>query len=348
MPAYKDPKKNTWFVKYSYKNELDHKFHGVTKRGFHTKREALAWEAESRKKTTGNLNMTFESFARLYMEKQMVRLKPSTYATKENIIEKHLIPFFGEMKMNNITVQNVLTWQNDLINKKYSKSFLKTVHNQLNAILNFAVLYYQLPSNPAKIVGNMGTDKEIKMNFWTKDQYLQFGECMKEEPLYFYAFECLYWLGIREGEMLALTRNDFDFNKKTVHIDKTYYKLNGQEYITSPKTRRSIRVVTIPEYLCNELQEYLDTYGIDDEAVRMFPYTKSQLTKVFQRGIKKAGLPPIRVHDLRHSHCSLLIDMGYSAVAIAERLGHESIHITYRYAHLFPSVQTSIAEDLMK
>ena len=347
MPAYKDPKKNTWVVKYSYKDELDHKFHGVTKRGFATKREALAWEAESRKKIKGTLSMSFESFAKLYMEKQITRLKPSTYAMKESVIENHLIPYFGKMKVNEITVQNVMTWQNHLMGQKYTKSFLKTVHNQLNAILNFAVRYYQLPSNPAQIVGNMGTDKEVKINFWTKDQYLKFKECMMEEPLYFYAFECLYWLGIREGELLALTASDFDFEKKVVSITKTFYQLKGQDYITSPKTHKSVRKVSLPDFLCDELKDYMQlVYEPKEGCNRLFPITKSMLTRALQRGTQKAGLPKIRVHDLRHSHCSLLIEMGYSAVAIADRLGHESIHITYRYAHLFPSVQKNMAKDL--
>ena len=78
----------------------------------------------------------------------------------------------------------------------------------------------------------------------------------------------------------------------------------------------------------------------------MFPITKSSVNRALKRGTKKAGLPEIRVHDLRHSHVSLLIHLGYSAVAIADRLGHESIHVTYRYAHLFPSVQDDMAKKL--
>ena len=83
-----------------------------------------------------------------------------------------------------------------------------------------------------------------------------------------------------------------------------------------------------------------------DPTERAFPVTKSFLAKELQRGAAAAGVKRIRVHDLRHSHVSLLIHMGYSAVAIAKRVGHKSIDITYRYAHLFPSVQSKMASGL--
>ena len=83
--------------------------------------------------------------------------------------------------------------------------------------------------------------------------------------------------------------------------------------------------------------------GLDD---RMFPVTKSYLYREMQRGRQETGVKRIRIHDLRHSHISLLIDQGFSAVAIADRVGHESIDITYNYAHLFPSKQTEMADKL--
>ena len=79
---------------------------------------------------------------------------------------------------------------------------------------------------------------------------------------------------------------------------------------------------------------------------RIFPVTKSYLHHEMNRGCKAQDVKRIRVHDIRHSHVSLLIDMGFSAIAIADRVGHERIDITYRYAHLFPSKQTEIANKL--
>ena len=86
-------------------------------------------------------------------------------------------------------------------------------------------------------------------------------------------------------------------------------------------------------------------YGLKKKD-RIFTVTKSYLHHEMDRGSRAAGVKRIRIHDLRHSHVSLLIDMGFSAVAIADRVGHESIDITYRYAHLFPSKQAEMANKL--
>lgn len=156
----------------------------------------------------------------------------------------------------------------------------------------------------------------------------------------------LYWCGIREGELLALTPADFDFERGTVTINKSYQRIKGRDLITEPKTKKSNRTIKMPEFLIEEIQDYLkQLYGIKKND-RLFEITKSYLHHEMDRGSKEAGVKRIRIHDLRHSHISLLIDMGYSAVAIADRVGHESIEITYNYAHLFPSTQDDMADKL--
>ena len=215
--------------------------------------------------------------------------------------------------------------------KPYSPVYLKTVHNQLSAIFNHAVRYYNLRENPCKKAGSMGKKKNREMMFWTKEQYLKFAEVMMDKPLSFYAFE-----------MPA----DFDFEKRTVSINKSYQRLNGQDLITTPKTEKSNRVITMPQFLAEEIQDYIKMlYGIGPDD-RMFTVTKSYLHREMDRGAKEAGVPRIRIHDIRHSAVSLLIDMGFSATAIADRVGHESIDITYNYAHLFPSKQAEMADKL--
>lgn len=254
--------------------------------------------------------------------------------------------------MCNITAQQIITWQNELINykddngKPYSPVYLKTIHNQLSAIFNHAVRYYNLKENPCQKAGSMGKKKNREMLFWTKDEYLKFADAMMDKPMSYYAFEMLYWTGIREGELLALTPADFDFEKRTVTINKSFQHLNGRDIITSPKTEKSNRTIQLPKFLCDEMQDYLKMLydvGLED---RMFPVTKSYLHHEMDRGAKEAGVKRIRIHDLRHSHISLLIDIGFSAIAIADRVGHESIEVTYRYAHLFPSKQKEMAVKL--
>ena len=175
---------------------------------------------------------------------------------------------------------------------------------------------------------------------------MKFADAMMDKPMSYYAFEMLYWTGIREGELLALTPADFDFEKRIVTINKSFQHLNGRDIITSPKTEKSNRTIQLPKFLCDEMQDYLKMLydvGLED---RMFPVTKSYLHREMDRGSKQAGVKRIRIHDIRHSHVSLLIDMGFSATAIADRVGHESIDITYNYAHLFPSKQAEMADKL--
>ena len=351
MAIYKEEKTNTWRVIYRYTDWTGERKQSQ-KRGFKTKREAQIWEREQLNKATADLDMTFDSFVEQYTADMQTRIKENTWATKEHIIRTKIIPYFGKQKMSNITAQQIITWQNELMNykdengKSLSPVYLKTINNQLSAIFNHAVKYYNLRENPCKKAGSMGKKKNREMLFWTKEEYLKFAEVMMDKPLSFYAFEMLYWCGIREGELLALTPADFDFEKCTVSITKSYQRLNGQDLITTPKTEKSNRVIKMPQFLADEMQDYLkQLYGIEPDD-RMFTVTKSYLHREMDRGAKEAGVKRIRIHDIRHSAISLLIDIGFSATAIAARVGHESIDITYNYAHLFPSKQTEMAEKL--
>ena len=205
MAVYKEEKTNTWRAVYRY-TDWNGERKQTQKRGFKTKREAQAWEREQLNKSTADLDMTFRSFVELYTADMQTRLKENTWATKDHIIRTKLLPYFGKLKMCNITAQQIITWQNEMLNykdengKPYSPVYLKTVHNQLSAIFNHAVRYYNLRENPCKKAGRMGKKKNREMMFWTKEQYLKFAEVMMDKPLSFYAFEMLYWCGIREGD----------------------------------------------------------------------------------------------------------------------------------------------------
>lgn len=352
MPAYKD--KKTWYVKFRYKDwrgEYVYK----TKRGFKTKKEAQEWETQYKLKMSGSTEMTLKDFVARYKEELYPRIKESTTCTKDNIIDTKILPYFGDKKISEISASDIIQWQNELLKavnprtgQKYSRAYLKTVHAQLSTILNYAVRNYNLNQNNASKVGNMVRERDIKkrMSFWTLDDFRKFIDVMAEEPVAYYAFETLYWTGMREGELLALTLSDIDFKKSTIKIDKTYQVLRGKEVITDPKTIKSNREIRMPDFLRDELREYCDmTYCLRPND-RIFPISKTYLNNHIKKGAKEAGLKQIRVHDLRHSHISLLINMGYNAVAIAERVGHESIAITYNYAHIFPTVQSEMCNQL--
>ena len=351
MAVYKEPKTNTWRVIYRYTDWKGERKQS-SKRGFLTKREALEWEREQLQKINADLDMTFESFAKIYEVDIKSRIKENTWETKEHIIRSKLLPYFGLRKMCEINPKEIIAWQNEMINHKdasgkvYSPVYLKTLHNQLSAIFNHAVKYYGLMMNPASKVGNMGKAKSKEMKFWTKAEYLKFADSMMDKPISYYAFQMLFWCGIRVGELLALAPADFDFEKRTVAITKSYQRLRGKDLITEPKTPKSNRIINMSKFLCDEMQDFIKSlYGIEPTE-RIFTITKSYLYCEMNRGTKETGVKRIRTHDLRHSHISMLIDMGFSAIAIADRVGHESIDITYNYAHLFPSRRVEMADRL--
>lgn len=263
MPAYKNKDSGSWYVVTQYTDWTGER-KPKCKRGFATRREALEWEQKFQQQSAGDLDMSFEAFVEIYTTDLKARLKESTWQTKEHIIQAKILPYFGKRKINEITTKDVIAWQNELLayrdekHKPYSQSYLKTLHNQLSAIFNHAVRFYDLRSNPAAKAGNMGSEERKEMLFWTKEEYQKFAEEMMDKPISYYAFQMLYWTGIREGELLALTPADFDFERGTVKISKTYQRLKGKDVITSPKTKKSNRTIQMPDFLCEEIGNGLD------------------------------------------------------------------------------------------
>lgn len=348
MPAYKDNKTGKWFCKFYY-TDWQGNNRQKWKRGFATKKEALAYERDFLEKQSANPDMTFQNLYELYMEDMTARLKQSTILTKKHICETHILPFFGKKPINEIKASDVRRWQNQLMNssKRYSKTYLKTINNQLTCMINYAKRFYDLNTNPCGQAGSIGQAKAEEMEYWTYDEYIAFREGIKDKPLSYICLQVLYWTGMREGELLALTAADIDLVTKRIDINKTYQRLHGEDIITTPKTRKSKRKVPIPDFLCQELQEYMDSRYMLAPNERLFPITKSFLSHEMERGCKKTGVKRIRIHDIRHSHASLLINQGCDALILADRLGHEKVSTTLNtYSHLFPHKQQELVSNL--
>ena len=307
MSIHKDNATGKWRVVYRY-TDWTGETHQSSKRGFPTKREAQMWERELLLKKEAKLDMTFESFYEIYVEDMQNRIRDNTWGTKTNIARTKILPYFGKRKIGEIEPRDIIAWQNELFairqpnGKPYSASYLQKIHSQLSAIFNHAVNFYHLPSNPAQKAGNMGKEEHREMLFWTKEEYLKFADVMMDKPVSYYAFEILYWCGLRMGELLALTAADFDFEKETVRINKSYQRLHGEDVITTPKTKKSNRMIKMPKFLCEEMQEYLSMlYGLKKKD-RIFTVTKSYLHHEMDRGANAAGVKRIRIHDLRHPY----------------------------------------------
>lgn len=355
MPANKDAGRPGKWVAQFYFTDWTGQRKKKYKRGFDTKRAAQEWERDFLKRQNADMNMKLSDFIELYMEDMKPRLRGSTWDGKQFMFNKLIIPYLGNRPLNSITAADVRQWQATLMDieykpgKSYSPTYLKTVNNQLTALFNYAVKYYDLRENPCHKAGSMGKKNAEEMQFWTLEEYKQFREAVRNKDRAFTAFQTLYYTGMRIGELLALTVEDIDLSAGTISINKSFSRRNGEDIIAPPKTPKSKRVVAIPSFLCDELRGYLRAlYGIQDKD-RVFPFTKSFLNHEMERGCKASGVKKIRLHDLRHSHASLLIEQGFSPLLIAERLGHENVETTLNtYTHLWPHKQDEVAGRLQQ
>lgn len=293
--------------------------------------------------------MTFQNLYEIYMEDMAARLKQSTLLTKKAVLQTHILPFFGSKPINEIKASDVRRWQAKLMSSpnNYSQTYLKKINTELNSIINYAKRFYDLNTNPCGKAGTIGKAKAEEMDYWTYDEYIAFREGVKDKSLSYICFEVLYWTGMREGELLALSPADIDLDNKTISINRTYQRIEGKDVFTSPKTRKSKRKIPIPDFLCQELSDYIQSRYMLDADERLFPVTKSYLSHEMIRGCKNTGVKKIRIHDIRHSHASLLINQGCDALMLADRLGHEKVSTTLNtYSHLFPHKQQELVHSL--
>lgn len=354
MPTYYDEKTKTWYCKFNYKDYAG-TIKQKKKRGFKLQREAKEWERDFLDKQAGSPDMPFSAMCDLYLADKKAHTKEITYRTKEGRVRKWIRPYFKDKGINDITAADVRKWQADLKEeigengKPLSPGYLQNIVTELSGIFNFAVRYYGLPVNPCQIAGNTVGKKTKSLNFWTKEQFDKFINTFEKGDKFYAAFMTLYYTGMRIGELQALTFTDIDLDKNVIHITKTRIVINGKEMITPPKTKNSVRDVLIPQFLSDVLKEYKGHFYKPHPQTRVFNMSRQPYRIRLKEHAELAGVNPIRLHDLRHSHASLLIELGFSALLVSERLGHENVSTTLDiYSHLFPSKQSEVVEKLDK
>ncbi len=346
--AYKDIEKNYWVGEIRVKDATG-KVSKRKKRGFKTKREALEWERQVKDVSAPSVNIRLEEFVEVYFNDKAGELKERSVHNKKYMIDKHIIPFFKGKKMNEISVHDLIEWQKYMQGKDYSESYLRMVSNQLTALFTHASKVYDLKVNPCKKVKRIGKSDVCRLLFWEKEEYDQFISTIEPESRYYVLFETLFWTGMRIGECLALTPGDIDFKNDVIHIAKTYYRADGKDIITSPKTEESVRDVVIPDFLAKELKDFIDhSYEMPDTA-RIFPVGQEAVQHKLKRQIEIAGVKKIPVHSIRHSACAYLISQGVEPMVIKKRLGHKDIKITLNvYGHLYKDEDQKLKELLSK
>lgn len=345
MPAYKDDKTGKWetlFYYTDYKNERRKKH----RRGFSTKREALEFEREFLAQSQFSIEMTFKSLYSLYHSDMESRIKKTTMETKEYIVNSKILPFFEKMKVKDIKPIHIRKWQTDLLKMEYSKTYLKTIYNQLTAIFNYAIRFHNLDKNPCHTAGSIGKKDADEMQILSLQEFNKMIDCVTDkENKFFYII--LFWTGMRKGELLALTYEDVDFENKTILINKNFQIVKREKLITDPKTPRGRRVIAVNDIVLNCIKELWSTSYKPNKTDKIFYLSKDSLKRQLDTACKKAGVSRIRVHDLRHSHASYLLSNGVNIVILSRRLGHEKVQTTLNiYCHICPSSEDRLNDVL--
>lgn len=241
--AKKDPN-GTWRIQYRWTDWTRAKKKSQ-KRGFKTKKEAEEWYAHFMLQQSSDPTMTLADFWEIYKADMEKRLRKTTMKQKEYVMNDKVLPYFGKTPINEITAPMIRKWQGEMMEKGFKPTYLKTIHNQLSAILNYAVNFYDLRSNPCRKAGSMGKSKADERSYWTMEEFQKFSDAIMDKQDSWIAFQILFWTGMRIGELLALQVKNIDFEQGTITVDESLTRLDGEDLITAPKTESSVRVITI-------------------------------------------------------------------------------------------------------
>ncbi len=352
MSVYKDKNTGAWYCIFRYR-DFSGKSVQKKKKGFKTKREAKDYEIEFQSKASGKSDMLFESLVAMYFEDCKVRHRPAVYLKEKKLIERYILPHFGKIRVKDITAGMIRSWQNDVLIPKYRHSTIQTINRNITGIFNYGIRYCRLTENPVKMAGPIRypeSEEQTPIHFWTREQFDHFLSFV-QKPYSRLAFSMLFWTGIRNGELLGLRVCDVDLEHKAIHIvqNRVWVSAAGcPEFIQAPKTRSSRRVVGITDKLAEELKEYIDSLYHPEPTDLLFPNSGCSFTNQFLYYQKKNNITPrIRLHDLRHSHASMLINLGVSPKAVADRLGHANeVMVMKVYGHLYPEKRNEIIDKL--
>lgn len=347
--------RGTWSVRFRYIEE-DGQEKQKRLSGFSTKKEAnqqyLDFVAKHKMNNKKIHQITFSELFDEFEKYYKTKTKPSTYydlLSKSKLIR----PFFDKFEVRKISAKLILDWQNSIAKYSYNyKCHLRTI---LSGILGYAEKYYDIPNQLHKVDSFRRIEPKKEMQIWTPEEFNSaMAKVDKLEYKIFYT--ALYYTGARKGEMLATKWEDWNLKNNTLNINKSIStKISGGSWIlTSPKNASSVRQIKIPKFLADDIKQ-LKIYEEQNQTIGEFVFGGSQplpetcLCRYLNNAAKSAGLTPIRIHDLRHSHASLLISQGSSIVGVAKRLGHANTQQTLNtYAHLMPKDEEQIINNLEK
>ncbi len=367
MPSYEQSKSSKlWSVRF---REIDELGTTTQKRlsGFKTKKAAqygyedyIAKRNEELAKR-GNIpegpdnNLYFETLVEDFLNYKQDRVKHSSFYDTKSRITSKILPYFTGMRVKDIKPIDILNWQKKTF-PALSYNYTSKLMTALGAIYRYGEKYHDVVNIMNKVDRPRNMSQKKEMQFWTPEEFGKFYDAA-EDIKYRLFFLTLYISGCRRGECEALTWKDLDTVNGKIKISKSITnKTQGKAWeVTTPKNAGSNRTVSIPAFLCQLLNDYIieQAENSEDFTVDDFifggkrPLAPTSTDRYFKKTIDKAGVKPIRIHDLRHSCASLLISKGVSIVGVSHHLGHVDVEQTLNtYSHLMPDDQTKIKSEL--
>ena len=302
--------------------------------------------------------MTVRQLFEEYAAVKKYEVRQSTYDKTVRTFAYYIFPTLADVCIDKLSAKILQDWKISLEERDLALKTKKNVYSELRTMFNYAVRMEYLPKSPLVKVGNfkdpLATKQEI--NFYTPDEFRAYIRVAKEMALqkqkaendlfewnYYVFFNIAFYTGLRKGEIHALRWCDIDGAYLSVKHSITQ-KLHNEDVETPPKNKSSIRTIQIPLPLIKILDEHkkrqilLGNWSSDHRVLgeeRCLRDTTIQKRNNLYATL--AGVKRIRIHDFRHSHASLLANMGINIQEVARRLGHAKIEMTWNtYSHLYP------------
>lgn len=332
-------KNNTYTLCYTQKDILTQKAKRTVKRGFKTLKEAKEYERSLSRDSSDVL------FIPLYNECQKNKdVSDATRYKRDKLVDKYLSEL-KNIRYEDLTKPYLLKLRNNINELKISNRTKNDIIAIIKSTCKYANDIYDLPNN-SKVLKNFKVDKS-EFQIWSPDEYQMFEDAIKSKyPKHVPFFHTLFWCGLRKGEARALLIDNLNETNKTLTIKQSMSKYRGS--LKEPKTQSGIRTIKLDNKTFDILKECKDKsekwlFGSYN------PLSLNTIDKVFNYGTEQAKLPPIRIHDLRHSHATFLICNGANIVAVSKRLGHSSIDITLEtYTHLLKDTENELISIIEK
>lgn len=380
MASFRKHENGTWEYRIRYKDRITNKYREKSQRGFKTKKEAqlAAAKVEMELDQYGfseNGNELVKNYFYEWLETfKKPKLKPITYSVQERNVRLNILPRWGNYKLKEITRIEYQKWINELI-EKYSEGTIRRIHSIMNSAMHDAVHEFRiLRENPISRINIPRQEKKNDVNYFTVEQLERFlDEVRKPVKNAKYQisiqYEVLFTLmaktGLRIGEALALTWDDIDFNKKSLTVNKTLvYPLNSEPYLSTPKTKNSIREIKLDDktiqllikHKVNRKEIYLryPNYKQPENNIVFHQHEGRWLRtnvvrEYFKEVCKRAGLPVLSPHALRHSHAVHLLESGANIKYVSDRLGHASIKTTAdTYLHITKKIESDALDKYQR